>query len=117
MKRPTKADIETITTRYDLVDKNYLAFEKMPSDMKPTLIDTSLPLDLQQARHAVRIAKWSGADKYAADVMSDAEDLLYKAEEYFVHKAGDRLVSMASRETVQNAEDARLIAMKRRSSR
>ena len=105
---------EQITARYELVDKNSAAFEKMPSQMKPTLIDTSLPLDLQQARHAVHIAQWSGADRYAPEVISPTLDLLFKAEEYFVRKAGAKVVSMAAREVVQNAEDARLISLKRK---
>jgi len=110
----TRAKVEEITARYELLDKNYLDFKRMPSDLKPTLIDTSLPLDLQQARHAVRIAQWVGADRYAPDLMSSTRDLLFQAEEYFVRKRGARAISMASRNVVQNAEDARLIAMNNR---
>ena len=110
----TKGDVETITTRYRLANKNNLSFEEMSSDLKPSLIDTSLPLDLQQARHAVRIAQWSGADRYAPDVMSLTRDLLEAAEQHFVQKNNARLISKASREAVQYAEDARLIAVNRR---
>jgi hypothetical protein len=110
----TVGQVETIAARYELLDKNNLAFVKMPADLKPTLIDTSLPLDLQQARHAVRIAQWSGADKYAPEVMSDTQDLLYKAEEYFVRKTGPKAMASTARQVVQHAEDARLIAMKRK---
>ncbi len=110
----TLGRIEPITTQYELVDRNSLSVEKMPGNMKPTLIDTSLPLDLQQARHAVHIAQWNGADKYAPEVMSSTHDLLFKAEEYFVNKAGNKVVSMVAREVIQNAEDARLIAIKRK---
>jgi hypothetical protein len=110
----TAAKVETITTRYELAPRDHLAFATLPSDRRPSLIDTSLPLDLQQARHAVRIAQWSGADRYAPEVMLDTLDLLHKAEEYFVRKAGSKPISTAAREVVQNAEDARLIAMKRK---
>jgi hypothetical protein len=110
----TKGIVQEITTQYELLDKNNLAYDRMPSELKPTLIDTSLPLDLQEARHAVNIAQWAGADRYAPDLMSSTRDLLYKAEEYFVKKTGAKAMSMTARTVVQNAEDARLIAMNRR---
>jgi len=110
----TRGKVEEITARYELREKSQFDFERMPNASKPTLIDTSLPLDLQQARHAVRIAQWAGADRYAPEIMSSTRELLNKAEEYFVRKAGSKAVTMASRSVVQNAEDARLIAMNRK---
>jgi hypothetical protein len=110
----TKGAVEEITTRFELLDKNNLAYDRMPNDLKPTLIDTSLPLDLQQARHAVNIARWAGADRYAPELMSNTRDLLSRAEEYFVKKSGAKPIATTARTVVQNAEDARLIAMNRR---
>ena len=110
----TRGEVEEITARYELLDRSHFEFERMPSETKPTLIDTSLPLDLQQARHAVRIAQWAGADRYTPEIMSPVHDLLYKAEEYFVRRAGVKAVSMAARTVVQNAEEARLITMNRK---
>jgi hypothetical protein len=110
----TRGITQEIAARYELRNKNHLEFTRMPGDRKPSLIDTSLPLDLQQARHAVRIAEWAGADRYAPEIMSSTRDLLFKAEEYFVRKSGAKAISMTSRNVVQNAEDARLIAMNRR---
>jgi hypothetical protein len=113
----TRAQVEEITIRYELLSKNYLDFEHMPTEIKPTVLDTALPLDLQQARHAVRVAQWVGADRYAPEVMASTRDLLTKAEEYYVRKAGTKAISMTARTVVQNAEDARLIAMNRRQDR
>jgi hypothetical protein len=110
----TAGKVEVISAQYELQTKDHLAFATLPSDRRPTIIDTSLPLDLQQARHAVRIAQWSGADRYAPEVMLNTLDQLNKAEEYFVRKAGNKSVSMLARDVVQNAEDARLIAVKRK---
>lgn len=109
----TRGRVEEITTQYELLDKNHLAIDRMPGELKPTLIDTSLPLDLQQARHAVNIARWAGADRYAPDLMTNTRDLLRQAEEYFVKKAGTKPISTVARSVVQNAEDARIIAMNR----
>lgn len=108
----TQGNVEEIAAHYELSDsKNALAFDQMPSELKPTIIDTSLPLDLQEARNAVNIAQWAGADRYAPELMSNTRDLLFQAEEYFVRKAGDKPISTIARSVIQNAEDARLIAM------
>ena len=73
-----------------------------------------MKLDSERTRHAVNIARWVGADRYAPDLMSNTRDLLYQAEEYFVKKAGAKPISTIARSVVQNAEDARLIAMNRK---
>jgi hypothetical protein len=108
----TLGKVEEIHTQYQLVEKNTFAFEKMPRQLLPPLLDVALPLDLQEAENAVRIAKWAGAEDSAWDVMSQAEDLLEQAEGYYVQKAGDKPISTVAREAVQTAEDARLIAMR-----
>jgi hypothetical protein len=110
----TRAQVEEITTRYALQNRNTFDFARMPGDLKPTIIDTSLPLDLQQARHAVRVAQWTGADQYAPEIMGAARDLLFQAEESYVRKAGAKATAMTARTVVQNAEDARLVTMERK---
>lgn len=114
VRNDTRGQVQEITAQYEATEKGQFALEKMPRELKPTLIDTSLPLDLQQARHAVRIAEWAGADRHAPDLMASVQDMLFQAEELFVRKANPKLVSKTSREVVQNAEDARLIALKAR---
>ena len=108
----TLGKIEEIHTEFDLVEKNTFAPEKMPKQLVPPVLEVALPLDLQEAENAVRIAKWAGAEDAARDVMVRAEDLLGQAEAYYVHKAGDKPISTVAREAVQTAEDARLIAMR-----
>jgi hypothetical protein len=113
----TVGQIEEVTARYQLTEKGAFGFDTLPRESQPPVLDSALPLDLQQALNAVRIAKWSGAEDYAWDVMSHAEDLLDQAEQYYVRKAGAKSISMIAREAVQSAEDARLIAMKSRPRR
>ncbi len=108
----TAGQVEEIATRYELTVKGAFAFDRMPKELRQPTLDMALPLDLQQARNAVRIAKGWGAEDYAWEVMAHAEDLLDQAEGYYVRKAGIKPVSMLARETVQTAEDARLIAMR-----
>ena len=110
----TQGHVEEISTHYELLDKKNLAVDRMPGDLKPTILDTALPLDLQEARNAMNIAQWAGADRYAPELMSTTRDLLFQAEESWVRKAGARPVSTISRSVVQNAEDARMIALSRK---
>jgi hypothetical protein len=114
MRRETVGEPGMVMANFELINKDYLSSAKMPRELKPTLIDTSLPLDLQQARHAVRIAQWAGADRYAPEVMANTHEMLDRAEQYFVRKERNKLMATAAREVVQSAEDARLIAIKRR---
>src|SRR5215471_11062299 len=44
----TRGIVEEITTHYELLDKKNLAVDRMPGDLKPTILDTALPLDLQE---------------------------------------------------------------------
>lgn len=108
----TEGIVEQINSRYELLEKNTYALDKMPRESLPPILDEALPLDLREAENAVRIAKLSGAEDAAWDVMSQAEDLLEQAEGYYVRKAGTKPVSTVAREVVQTAEDARLIATK-----
>jgi hypothetical protein len=111
VRNDTEGQIQEISTRYQLASKDRYSVERMPPQLKPSLIDTSLPADLQQARHAVRIAEWAGAKRAAPELMASIQQRLYQAEELFVQKSNPKRISVASREVVQNAEDARLIAM------
>jgi hypothetical protein len=117
LRQSTEGRAEQITARYQLVEKGAFSFDRTPKRLRQPTLDMALPLDLQQARNAVRIAQWAGAEDAAWDVMAHAEDLLDQAEAYYVRKAGDKVVSAVARETVQTAEDARLIALRSSRSR
>ena len=83
--------------------------------MKPIVVDPNTPLDLYEARNAFWIALWAGAEKDAAELFAQAERSLQKAEAFHASRAGAKQVLTAARETVQTAENARMIAFKRRS--
>ena len=75
--------------------------------------DKAVPLQLLEAENAVQIAQVANADQYAKDTYDSADNLLRQAETYQARKAGSKPVIMTSREAVQNAETARLLALKR----
>jgi len=72
------------------------------------------PMEVLQARNAVQIAQWAGADKYAADTYQKAAALLDEAENNQLRKHPQRKpAAQIAREATQTAEDARLIAIRR----
>jgi chemotaxis protein histidine kinase CheA len=74
---------------------------------------SKVPLEVEEARNAVEIAKNSGAQQYAPDVLSKAEQSLTSAEAML--KKGDRRVIVQnSRDAVQNAAAAVQTTMQRK---
>jgi hypothetical protein len=71
------------------------------------------PLDLYEARNAVRIARLAGAERYAAETFRKALWLLEEAEKIFASKANrdSSMVGEKSREATEAAEDARTKAV------
>jgi outer membrane protein OmpA-like peptidoglycan-associated protein len=74
------------------------------------LLERKVPLDLYQARNAVRIATLQGAQRYAPEVLAKAGHALIQAETYRAEKKGKSISSVA-RQAVQAAEDARSISV------
>jgi outer membrane protein OmpA-like peptidoglycan-associated protein len=109
----TKGIIEQIDAKYELLQRGQYAVNVPRSDLTPMPLEKNKPLDLSEAQNAIRIARWAGADKDAADSFAKAADLLRQAETYQARDAGSKPVSTTARGAVQAAEDARLIALKR----
>jgi outer membrane protein OmpA-like peptidoglycan-associated protein len=109
----TLGKFEEISTRYELIQKGEYALNARPDEMTYLLVTSNASLDLNEARNAMRIARWAHADKDAPDSFEKAENLLKEAEDYQARKVGTKSVSMPAREAAQTAEDARLIALKR----
>src|SRR5262247_1013944 len=113
VRRDTVGKIEEISAKYELLQRGEYVLKAPPAELKAIPLDNNTPLDLYEARNAVRIARWIGADKDAAESFVKAEKLLQQAEAYKARKAGTKPVAMTAREAAQTAEDARLIALKR----
>jgi outer membrane protein OmpA-like peptidoglycan-associated protein len=113
VRTDTAGKVDIIDAKYELLQRGQYTFNADRSALKTMSPDPeSRPLDLLEARNAVQIARWAGADKYAADTFRKAELSLQRAEDY--HKRKERRpTSMIAREAVQTAEEARLITLKR----
>jgi len=85
------------------------------ADLLPLQMDSKTPLDIYEARNAVRIARRAGAERYAAESFHKALQLLQQAESIFAHKHGQDIpdVKQKAREATEAAEDARAVATER----
>jgi outer membrane protein OmpA-like peptidoglycan-associated protein len=112
IRADTVGKVEEIDAKYELLQRGQYTVNVAPADLKPIPLDKNTPLDLYEARNAVRIARWAGADNSASESFQKASALLQQAEAYKARNAGNKPISMMAREAVQTAEDARLITLK-----
>jgi outer membrane protein OmpA-like peptidoglycan-associated protein len=108
----TVGQTQTIEAKYQLLERGQYTVNVLPADLKPIPLDENTPLDIHEARNAVRIAKWAGADVSAAETFERATTLLKQAEGYLVSNRRSGFIGTLSREAVQVAEDSRLITLK-----
>lgn len=113
VRQDTLGKIEQTSVKYDLLQRGTYTMTGTPSKFHKVKTDKNVPLQLLEAENAVQIAQVANADQYAKDTYDSADNLLRQAEAYQARKAGSRPVVMTSREAVQNAETARLLALKR----
>lgn len=109
----TLGKIETTSVKYDLLKRGTYTMTGTPARFHAVKTSKAVPLQLLEAENAVQIAQVANADQYAKDTYDSADSLLKQAEAYQARKAGSKPVIMTSREAVQNAETARLLALKR----
>jgi len=75
-------------------------------------IDSKTPLELFEARNAVRIARNANADKYAPSALASADKSLQQAENAYRTKQKSQVATFA-RDAAQTAEDARVMSLKK----
>ena len=112
IRRDTTGNIQDIEAKYELLPRGQYVLNVKPAEI-PMRLDSKVPLELYEARNAVRIARWTGAERYAADTYLKAVQGLENAEGYLHGKAGKKPIGTVAREAAQMAEDARIITIKR----
>ncbi|HSB13603.1 MAG TPA: OmpA family protein [Bryobacteraceae bacterium] len=113
IRQDTSGTIEEVAAKYELLQRGQYVFNVNPAEIKPVRLDRKVPLELYEARNAVQIARWTGAQQYASETYQKAVEGLQNAEGYLTRKAGTKPIVTAAREAVQMAEDARIITVKR----
>jgi len=104
----TKGAVDSGNAKFELLQRGRYS----DAHLEAFQFDPKVPLDLYQARNALRIAKWQQADQYAPESFGKAQEALNRAEDYQKRKQKQALATTA-REAVQMAEDARNISLKR----
>lgn len=112
-RRDTTGTIEEIDAKYELLQRGQYSLNANPAEIKPFQMDKKVPLELYEARNAVQIARWTGAERYASDTFQKAVIGLQNAEGYLIGKGGKKPIGTVAREAVQMAEDARIITVKK----
>jgi outer membrane protein OmpA-like peptidoglycan-associated protein len=112
IRQDTRGTSEPMDAKYELIDRG--GYIPTGYNFDPVVLNAKLPLEFFEARNAVRIAKSAGAERYAGTSYENAVRQMREADDLATSRHENRksLISI-SRETVQTAEDAREIAMKR----
>jgi len=105
---------EEISAKYELVGRGTYSASNERIQNAIFGIDRTTPLELFEARNALRIAHIAAGDKYANSILAKADAQLKAAEDAYRQKQGKTAVEAAARETEQTAEEARVMAVKQR---
>jgi len=108
------AKVENITASYELLGRGIYSSSNTKIENAIFGIDRKTPLELFEARNAVRIAHIALADKYAASTLAKAEQQLTNAEQVYARKSDRKFVEAAAREVVETAEEARVMSVKQK---
>jgi outer membrane protein OmpA-like peptidoglycan-associated protein len=113
----TIGHIEPVRAKAELLPRGHYTYT-VPAEMKAPANGEKLSMDryeslleVYEAQNAVQIAKSAGADKYAAETYTRAEQLLRQAQEFQAKRADRGTTVTAARKAAQTAEDARAIAL------
>jgi outer membrane protein OmpA-like peptidoglycan-associated protein len=110
IRKDTKGEV-ILVREYKLMSR--AQYQQLGNPLALSVDLKRVPLEMYQARNAAAIARSRGADRYAPEVFAKVEDSLKKAEAAFGRKAHSPETISAARQTVQFAEDARLLAVQR----
>jgi outer membrane protein OmpA-like peptidoglycan-associated protein len=113
IRTDTKGSVESVEAKFELLQRGLYESDINPADMQPRKGGSKTPLELYEARNAVRIARWSGADQYASDTFKKAQSSLQNAESLQTGSEDKKAEISVAREAVQTAEDARVITVKK----
>jgi len=113
IRADTKGREEAINVKYELLPRGLYAAQVEPLRDVVYGIDSKAPLDLFEARNAVRIARAAKAEQYASSSFAKAEQDLKQAEDYYRRKQGRTPIGTVARAAAQTAEEARVMSLKR----
>jgi outer membrane protein OmpA-like peptidoglycan-associated protein len=109
VRSDTAGSTVAVHAKYELIERGGY----IPTGYKfdPVVANAKLPLEFYEARNAVRIAQSEGAEEYAGESYCHAVELMNSADSEATtrHPSSADLIA-TSRQVVQTAEDARILA-------
>jgi outer membrane protein OmpA-like peptidoglycan-associated protein len=106
--------VQNSDATYELVGRGIYSSSNTKIENAIFGIDRKTPLELFEARNAVRIAHIALADKYAASTVAKAEQQLRTAEDAYRGHRDRKTVEASARDVVETAEEARVMAVKQK---
>jgi len=111
---PESLSSERVDARYALISRGSYASANTKIDSAIFGVDRKAPLELFEARNAVRIARNALADTYATSTMARAQEQLKQADDAYASRRDKKVVIAAARNAVETAEEARVIAVQKK---
>lgn len=116
----TEGSIEDVQANYALLPRGQYTWN-VPADLKSaekgpkvSMREYEMLTEIYQAQNAVGIARAAHAGQYAPNTLAKAEQLLTEAQQLHSSKADRSRVIQEARQAAETAEDARLIAERRK---
>jgi len=78
----TTGTIEQVDAKYELLQRGQYTLNVNPAEITPMRLESKVPLELYEARNAVQIARWTGAERYAPETFQKAVQAWENAEGY-----------------------------------
>lgn len=111
---PESLASERVDAKYALISRGSYASANTKIDSAIFGVDRKAPLELFEARNAVRIARNAYADTYATSTMARAQEQLREADTAYTSRRDKKTVILAARNAVETAEEARVIAVQKK---
>jgi outer membrane protein OmpA-like peptidoglycan-associated protein len=105
---------EIIDAKYELVGRG--TYSSTNTHIQDAIfgIDPRTPLELFEARNALRIAHIAAGDKYASSILTKADHQLRQAEDAYRQHQNRTAIEAAAKEATETAEEARVMAVKQK---
>jgi outer membrane protein OmpA-like peptidoglycan-associated protein len=113
-KDKTSGIIDVVDAHFQLLPRGaYSEVAGQHTVLNPITRNERSPLELYEADNAIRIAAANGAQKYAPDIFMRAQQELTNAEGLDTKKSNRKDEITYARGAVQDAEDARLVSIRK----
>jgi len=111
---PEGSGAEAIDAKYELLGRG--TYSSTNTHIQDAIfgIDPRTPLELFEARNALRIAHIAAGDKYASSILAKADEQLRHAEDAYRQHQNRSTIEAAAKEATETAEEARVMAVKQK---